>query len=232
MTETVYVVGTESFFNNYSGNASSYLANVSSFCSDSWDTNIERGNSNYSASFNAWGSSESDLPIPNSALGGCNFGGGGYVQCDELYQRRRDARDYLQSNWGRYSTPDVILVIDYYGGDDQENSSRWTFGVANGNGAGTSDKVCIADVYYQEQGYSRWVTGEYSNVGLAGTAWHEVLHMYSADHDESSIYQDGDSSIMYSYGAGVANCLNNGTPNERKDIVTTCVSDSVRNFIN
>jgi len=232
MTQTIYVVGTEPFFEKYSGDASSYLADVASFCSNSWDQYIYYGTSGYEADFTAWGEYESDLPVPKNELAACSLDTDGSTTCVELSDRRKDARDYLKANWDRYGTADAILVIDYYGGDAKDDGdTRWTYGHAGG-GAGTWDKVCIADVYYQEQGYSSWTTGKYSEVGLAGTAWHEILHMYGGYHNDSSIYSDGDTSILYSWGADKAGCLRNGSEDTRKDIVTECTKTAVRNYIN
>lgn len=225
--QNISLVGTESFYDGYSGDPNSKISGISNWLDSSWQDNIEDGSGDYSADFSV--ESKSAVEVPSSALRGCSQCCGGEVSCVELCERRSDAQDWLHNNWSGYSSPDVVLVVDYYGGDDAEGSNQDTYGCAAVANAGNdSGKTAIIDTYYED---NNQLDSNFTEVKTEGVGFHEVGHEYCALHEDSSIYYDDESTLMYSPGAGVADCTNNGTSETIKNDVSACSKSVIQCYI-
>jgi hypothetical protein len=147
---------------------------------------------------------------------------------DSLADRLYDADDWLSSNESDfYSGAEAIVVVDYYG--DDSNTYGWGY-IGN---AGTSDNICgLVDTHHEDNGN---LPSELSSVGSEGVGFHELLHVFSAEHpSDVSTYSRSNSndeiSIMYSWD-GVS-CQDNGNTEEITDTTSSCATGSVRGYIN
>lgn len=216
--EQVYVVGTEKFYNDYSGDAATKRNAIKAYGDDTWYLEVEDGSGDYKATYTDF--SQSDVEVPESALSDC---------CAELGTRRTDAQDWLSNNWGSYSEADVVLVVDWYGGDHRNNESSHTYGVAGIGDAGDGNKTAIVDTYYEDKGI---LDSQLEAVGTNGIAVHEVWHEYCAVHSQAARYSNCRASLMYSPGADVGDCVVECRVNPSvKRTSSSCVRSRVRCYI-
>ena len=197
MAATILIdfLGTEDFFDRWSGDAEAKIASVKDWCESTW-SQVEDGSGEYEASFYAWGDT---VQVPAGALSG-----------GDLEDRVQEADRWLRNNWYYYDSSDAVVVADYYG-----DSSHGTHaGLAGSN----FYDVALYDCYFEDNGE---IVPEYHDVGSAGVAHHELSHMFTAGHADASIrsrwFSPDEVSVLYS-PREAPDCSVNGSPDTVADI--------------
>ncbi|SFB74497.1 hypothetical protein SAMN05444422_101667 [Halobiforma haloterrestris] len=147
---------------------------------------------------------------------------------NDLSERLYDSDDYLKDNEdGLYDGADSIVVVDYYGDDNN------TYGWGYIGTAGNNDNICgLVDVHHEDNNN---LPSELSRVESDGVAFHELLHVYDSEHsDDVSTYdtpswQSDEISLMYSWDG--VDCNDQGDTEVIENRVSSCTKSSVRSYI-
>lgn len=190
------------------------------FCTEIWSEEIELSGGDYDADF--YKISQSTAEIPSSALCGCTFSPSGTVCC-ELGERLDDAQTWLKNNYVYWDYCDAVIVMDYYGADDD------SIGVGYLDAAGTNYKVGLVDMSWEDDGYMD--SGYFSRVKSEGTVQHELSHVYSCRHTDGSVYSDDTTSIITPSTGASSYCYNNGSLIVREKQHSSCSEGNIRNYI-
>lgn len=207
-TADVVFVGTEVFWDDYSKqsptNKINYLAN---YCENMWSGEIDSGSYDLATSVED-GSGRTE--IPESALPDNQ---------PSLYDRLKSADNYLESNLSGYYGIDSIIIADYY----VNNAYGWALGA---NATQSINKSAVADCGWEDNSS---LPPAYSNTKSEGIAWHELLHLWRADHTYGITYADGDATIMWDWNQ-TPDCTDNGTGSLKLRDVSSCNKDRVRSY--
>jgi hypothetical protein len=206
---TIYVdvVGTEPFFDNWSG-GNDKLSSVASWCEGAWRDHVEDGSGDYYASFTS--RDRSTVEIPSSAL-----------DCCDTSERGGDADRWLQNNYGYYDSADAIVAVDWWGAGSD-------YGIAYDGGAGSAAGItALADAYYEDTGN---LNAQYDGVGTEGVAAHENGHLFAAVHTDTAATSSENVSLMYG-NDGEAPCYANGALSQVVQWYSTCGVSSIRDHV-
>ena len=92
MTQYIDIVGTESYYNNWSSSDPETKGyDMTHWCDQVWEDFIETGGGTYAATYTFY--DQSTVEIPESALCDCYE-----ISCCTLGSRRADADEWLQDN--------------------------------------------------------------------------------------------------------------------------------------
>lgn len=190
----VDIVGTEDFFDPMS---TTKLNSIQSFCSDVWQSEVEDGSGNYE--INNWevhNSFSFEIPEEHSVYENKYTGKDDDHIGTYIKERQYNSEMYLQLMAGWYDDSDAIIVADYF------SSPNPTWGVSWQSTAG-EDIQFMGMVNVQKEGTVSWPS-HLDNVGIEGTAAHELGHVFNAVHTQASSYStfwgDDELTLMHSEG--------------------------------
>lgn len=217
----VGVAAVDEFNNNISQTS---VSDTESFLENVWKYEIEDGTGNYSANFT--GRYYDTVPVKPL----CD-------DCDNYWERARNADDWLRNNWNDYSnyyaSKDVIVVLDYH--DNKEDH----IGVAQSTAGTPTKKVVLVN--------AKEVKGDpvRSPDEIKKVAAHELFHMfidedpgypdYSSEHYPhvtSTPRGDFLSTVMYDLGEIEYDCTFSGASADQvASNTSSCTRNRVRDFI-
>lgn len=215
MASTILIdfLGTEDFFDRWSGDAEAKIASVKDWCESAW-SQVEDGSGDYEASFYAWGDT---VQVPSKVL----------PDGDEAFSERVwEADQWLQDNWYYYESSDAVVLADHYGKGKHDNHGK-TKGQAGSNIL----NVAMYDTYYEDENE---LFPTYEGVGTEGVAYHELSHLFQAFHSDattnSSWFSPTEASILYS-PAEDPECSVEGSPDAVERFHSACGRSAIRGFI-
>lgn len=176
MATEIHIVPSDQFLNNYA-DPEQKLNSTGSDISNWWGTHINVDN-NHSANVTTHASDGVSTGILNET---------------NRVERITEAENNLfNSNPVMMLQADAVIVLDYMGGPENIYGYR-----AGGSGtAGTSeDFLAIADAQYEDTGN---LLEEAVLFGTQIVAFHELLHLYDADHNHASTIEGTSFFSWYS----------------------------------
>ena len=213
MSNYIAILGTQAFHDQWSS-SNSKLVDIREWCEDVWADEISP-NGNYGASFADW--SEGAIAVPDSAFN---------EDTTDMSTRRQEANDWLRDYWQYYDNYVAMIVIDDWGQDDS------SLGNAYIGGAGLYSKVGIVDARADRNGN---LPSHLENVGSEGTAAHELVHLYDAEHTDGSTQDGGwfnpDEASIIAVPSDSIGCADNGSLDERISWYSDCTVNEVQDHI-
>lgn len=212
MTVHNRTIRTERFNNNFDENEwdqdspGAEAGQVLSWCANVWDDFVDQMDEHDAD----WDTTSTE--VPESAMSSNS----------DTQQRMYDANDWAETNLNVYSTTDAFVMLDYF------DSNDGYLGYAYIGGAGDSGrKIAIVNMEpFEGDLNDSWY---FSNVEHHGTGFHELGHLYSAEHKHGEIDTDDETSLM-TPATGVYNfCRDEGDRDERVRWVHGCSHTQIRN---
>lgn len=217
------VIQTEQFHDNYSKQCPDCkAADIWDYMGDKWN-NYVNPDGNYPANFDYV--DDSDLEIPRSV----------FNNTDSLYERRQEAHKWLYDNYYTNNGTDAAVVLDHWGGGGDCNTDTVDrYGSAKRGTAGEDDipeKTAIVDCFYEDDDTCENLAPEYDAVLTEGICYHELLHLFNAQHeDDVSSYDKTDSaSFMWNPGDDVL-CYDRANPTYIEGKQSDCCVYTVQDY--
>jgi hypothetical protein len=207
-------VGTERFWNKYSGNPSTKLDDCKSYCENRWDYKIDQGNRG--ADFYSHTSSSDQIP-ENFLPSNTDF------FTDRVISVTNDMDEWLKNNWSLYDTSDCVMVLDWY--EENVDEEDETYGVAYDNAGGAAEKTGAVDVWYEDKNELPYEWGSERSEGIS---WHELAHVWSATHNDASIDSNYDMSLEWNWGDAAGCNPQSGGTDQITRWVTSCTTNDIQ----
>ncbi|WP_337652267.1 hypothetical protein [Halomontanus rarus] len=158
--------------------------------------------------------------------------------------RVQEMDDWLNENWDRYGEMDAILVLDYlgnddtdFGGFDRDEIGGWFGSTAKNGSAGGVDEyddkryTAAINLWHDDESN---LTDLYAEVGSEGLAFHELAHLFNAEHNDATVYYNG-ASLMYelnsdeNYDDSPRECNPFADAEVKQSRVSFCTARKIRN---
>lgn len=207
-TAQISIIGTESFWNNYSSSSpSSKLHSIGNYCENVWNVEIDQGD--YPLTTHPQ-TGASKIAVPESALPSTN-----------LPDRMHTADEWIVANHPLKVYTEGIIVADHFGQDANHYGHGYV-----GAGSQRQDKSVIADCAWEDAGS---LPPSIDQDGSEGIAWHELCHLWNGIHSKASNYSDGDSSVLAAFEDQV-DCLDQSSGWNVLSEVSSCNRERIRNY--
>ncbi|MFP8953236.1 hypothetical protein ACLI4Z_09735 [Natrialbaceae archaeon A-arb3/5] len=207
---SIAVIGTENY---YEEKSTSDAVAVTDQMSDWWSEEIEDNSNDYDATFSRF-----DYEIPESSLSTSN-----------MDARMSSAQVWINNNVIQPEYYDCFLVLDWI----QETGDGWPLGKADLGEAMTDNERIGMTNFYRFRNQGIWRAPFFLEVLGEGTAFHELLHCFSAEHPDGSVNSSDEASFILnsSKGSDDDTCSFAGNSDIRTSWCSNCTIHSVQTYI-